>query len=112
MCCIDPLRSPALSDIQKNHSSGLRVNREMTKTGAASLCTSATPAVNYFPEERWRTYLMLPAATEGLIELDERLQFIKLGLSERQLIGKVIRFVRQDFQVVRRPGVESLFREL
>jgi len=42
---------------------------------------------------------LLPAAAQGLIELDQTYKLIRLSLSKSQLGGEVIGFVRQHLQV-------------
>ena len=40
------------------------------------------------------------------------MKLIELGLGERELVGKIVRFVCQHFQVVRRSRVETLLGKL
>jgi hypothetical protein len=51
--------------------------------------------------------LLLPAAAEGLVELNESLQLIELGLDQRQFIGKVVGLVGKHFEVSGGAGFEA-----
>ena len=57
-------------------------------------------------------FLLLPATTESLIELNQRLKLVELSLGQRELIRKIVGFVGQHFEVVRRSGIETLFGKL
>jgi hypothetical protein len=51
--------------------------------------------------------LLLPAAAESLIELNEGLDFVELRLGERQAVIKIVCLVGEDFQVVGHSGLEA-----
>jgi len=51
--------------------------------------------------------LLLPAATQSLIYLDQSNELVGLGLREPQLGRKRIRFVGQHFQVIGGAGLET-----
>jgi hypothetical protein len=50
---------------------------------------------------------LLPASTQSLIQLNQRVQFISLRLRQGQFCRKRVCFVRQNFKVVRCPRFET-----
>jgi hypothetical protein len=55
--------------------------------------------------------LLLPATTQGLVELNQSDQFVRLRLRQSQLGGEGIRLVGQHFQVIGGSGLEAHVRE-
>lgn len=50
---------------------------------------------------------LLPASAESLIELNQSVEFISLGLRQSKFRRKGVRFVGQDFEIVRSTGFEA-----
>ena len=59
--------------------------------------TRAQYLANYFCRSR----LLLPAAAEGLVELNEREEFVGLSLRQIKLGGEVVGFVGENLKVAR-----------
>lgn len=60
----------------------------------------------YSPRVKWSLsrgvrlgWLLLPAAAEGLVELDQREEFVGLGLGEIEFGGEIVGFVGKNFEV-------------
>jgi hypothetical protein len=51
--------------------------------------------------------LLLPAAAEGLIELNEGLDFVELRPGQRQAVIKIVCLVGEDFKVVGHSSFEA-----
>ena len=56
--------------------------------------------------------LLLPAAAERLIDLHQGEEFVEACLRETQFSGEVVRFVGEDFQIIRGAGLVALAGKL
>jgi hypothetical protein len=86
----------------------------MLENNVFLVATLNVPAAGqyYRPYTIFPTDLLLPAAAESLVQLNQRLKLIQLSLRQAGFVREVVRVVCEDSEIVGGPRVESLFGEL